>query len=148
MRILLLLCVLPCGLVTNELRAQAPAQIVPAKWQPDLSSAVDWSAGDLKDATAQMQMNSLSRNIADMKDAQLFVLYVRLYERLDAKGREELFTEQAKWLKARTKAARNGVESEGGSLAGLELNTAEAEFTDKRITELTARLAVIEKKQH
>ena len=81
-----------------------------------------------------------------MKDAQLFVLYVRLYERLDAKGREELFTEQAKWLKARTKAARNAVESEGGSLAGLESNTAEAEFTDKRITELTARLAVIEKK--
>jgi uncharacterized protein YecT (DUF1311 family) len=147
MQILILISILLGISGVTQLRAQGSAPMIPAKWQPDLSAAIDWSASDLKDATAQMQMNSLSRNIADMKDAQLFVLYVRLYERLDAKGREQLFIEQTKWLKARTKAAQNGVESQGGSLARLESNNAEAEFTDKRITELTARLALIEKKQ-
>jgi len=127
--------------------AQSNSEVVPKKWQPDLTAAIDWSASDLKDATAQMQMNSLSRNIAEMKDAQLFVIYVRLYQRLDSREREQLFAEQTKWLQARTKAAQKGIESEGGSLAGLESNTAEAEFTDKRIQELRGRLVAIEKKQ-
>jgi uncharacterized protein YecT (DUF1311 family) len=142
------------GLTLTCLVLMAPARlwaddpkIIPAKWQPELSQAIDWSTANLKEAMAQMQMNSLSRQIADMKDAQLFVLYVRLYERLGAKEREQLLAGQTKWLKARIKAARDAVESEGGSLAAFESNNAESEFTDRRIKELNARLANTKKKR-
>jgi uncharacterized protein YecT (DUF1311 family) len=115
--------------------------MIPAKWQPDLSTAIDSAEADLKDATAQMRMNMLSRQIADMKDAQLFVLYVRLFEKLTPREREKLAAEQTSWLKARTQAAHKAIQSEGGSLAPLESNSAEADFTDGRINELTKRLA-------
>ena len=85
-------------------------------------------------------MNRLSREVADMTDAQLFIAYVRLYEKLGPKERAALLAEQTKWLKARVKAAEDGVESEGGSLAPLEANNAEVTFTEKRLAELRARL--------
>ena len=118
----------------------SPDAVVPQGWHPDIAEAIDSARQDLKDAKAQMEINSLSRSIADMKDAELFVLYVRLYERLDPKQRQALREEQGRWLKARTKFAEKAIESPGGSLAAYESNTAESEFTDKRIAELTKRL--------
>jgi uncharacterized protein YecT (DUF1311 family) len=100
----------------------------------------------LKDANSQTAMNLLSRQIADMTDAQLFIAYVRLYEKLPAKERAALVAEQSNWLKARVKAAKAGVESEGGSLAPLEANNAEVTFTEKRLAELRARLKALQKK--
>jgi uncharacterized protein YecT (DUF1311 family) len=55
--------------------------------------------------------------------------------------------EQAKWLKARPKAAAAGVESKGGSLAPLEANNAELTYTEKRLAELRARLKAARKKK-
>ncbi len=81
-----------------------------------------------------------------MTDAQLFIAYVRLYERLSTKEREKLYAEQAAWLKARPKVAKKGVESEGGSLAPLEANNAEVTYTEKRLAELRARLKTVAKK--
>ena len=86
-------------------------------------------------------MNRLSRRIADLKDAQLFTVYVRLAEYLGAADREALRQEQEAWLVARGKYAEDHIESHGGSLAPLEANSAEMEFTEKRISELTKRLA-------
>ncbi len=88
-------------------------------------------------------MNAASRQVADMTDAQLFVAYVRLYEKLGTKERAVLVAEQTKWLKAREKAARDGVESEGGSLAPLEANNAEVTSTEKRLAALRARLKAL-----
>ena len=48
-----------------------------------------------------MEMNRLSRQVADMTDAQLFIAYVRLYERLAPKERAKLVAEQTAWLKRR-----------------------------------------------
>lgn len=86
-------------------------------------------------------MNQLSRCLADLKDAQLFAIYVRLFETLGEAHRQSLIEEQKKWLGARRKAAENGVESEGGSLAPFEANSAEMKFTERRIGELTKRLS-------
>ena len=94
-----------------------------------------------------MEMNLRSREIADMTDAQLFIAYVRLYEKLPPKERTALVAEQAKWLKARVKAAAAGIESEGGSLAPLEANNAELTFTEKRLAELRTRLKTASKKK-
>jgi uncharacterized protein YecT (DUF1311 family) len=121
--------------------------VVPEGWLPALAPSIESTLADLKDANAQMEMNRLSRLVADMTDAQLFIAYVRLYEKLPANDQAALVAEQAKWLKARVKAAAEGVESEGGSLAPLEANNAEVTFTEKRLAELRARLKAAGKKK-
>jgi uncharacterized protein YecT (DUF1311 family) len=122
------------------LRAETGAAIIPAEWLPALAPSIKSALENLRDANSQAAMNQLSREVADMTDAQLFIAYVRLYEKLNAKERTALVAEQTKWLKARVKAARGEIESAGGSLAPLEANNAEVTFTEKRLTELRSRL--------
>jgi uncharacterized protein YecT (DUF1311 family) len=115
-------------------------KFIPADWLPALAPSIKSALEHLKEANSQAEMNRLSREVADMTDAQLFIAYVRLYEKLGKSERTALVAEQTKWLKARVKAAEEGVESEGGSLAPLEANNAEVTFTEKRLAELRARL--------
>jgi len=123
--------------------AQTPGKILPADWLPALAPSIKSALANLQEANAQMEMNRISREVVEMTDAQLFIAYVRLYEKLGTKERAALVAEQTKWLKARTKAGLDGVESEGGSLAPLEANNAEVTFTEKRLAELRARLKAI-----
>ncbi len=125
--------------------AEPKSRIIPEDWLPVLSPSIDNALENLKDANSQSEMNSLSRHIADMTDAQLFIAYVRLYERLSPKERTKLEEEQAQWLKKRPKVAKAGIESEGGSLAPLEANNTELTYTEKRLTELRARLKAASK---
>lgn len=120
--------------------AQSKTRITPADWLPALAPSIRFALEQLKKANSTAEMNSLSRQIAEMTDAQLYIAYVRLYEQLNTKERAALVTEQTKWLKARTKAAKDGIESEGGSLAPIEANNAEVTFTEKRLAELRKRL--------
>jgi len=124
-------------IATPPLTAQT--KIIPEGWLPALSPSINSALNQLREANSQAEMNSLSRQVAEMTDAQLFIAYARLYERLSAKERQTLVTEQTKWLKARSKAA-HASESTGGSLAPLEANNAEVTFTEKRLVELRARL--------
>ncbi len=126
-------------------RAQTAPKIVPPEWTPALAPSITSTLDRLKAANTQTEMNLLSREVAEMTDAQLFVAYVRLYEKLPAKARAALLEEQQKWLKARKKAAAAGVESEGGSLAPLEANNAAVTFTEKRLKELRVRLQALQK---
>ncbi len=126
--------------------AQSSSKVIPADWVPALAPSITSALDRLKAANSQTEMNLLSREVAEMTDAQLFVVYVRLYEKLPAKERTALLAEQEKWLKARTKAAAAGVESEGGSLAPLEANNAAVTFTEKRLAELRTRLKAAQKK--
>ncbi len=135
-----------CLALASSALAQTKTKIIPADWVPALAPSIKSALGHLKEANSQSEMNLLSREVADMTDAQLFIAYVRLYERLGTKERAALVTEQAKWLKARTKTAKDAVESEGGSLAALEANSAEVTFTEKRLAELRARLKTAGKK--
>ena len=126
--------------LAQSLCAQEKGSIIPGDWLPPLTPSIRSALDQLKEANSQAEMNRLSRDVADMTDAQLFIAYVRLYERLSPKQREALVVEQEKWLKDRAKAAAAGVQSEGGSLAPLEANNAEVTFTEKRLSELRARL--------
>jgi len=129
-----------CLCASSKLCAETKTEVLPDDWIPPLAPSITAALGNLKSADSQAEMNQLSRQIADMTDAQLFIAYVRLYDRLSTKQRAALVTEQAKWLKARSTAARAGVESTGGSLAPLEANNAEVTYTEKRLKELRARL--------
>ncbi len=132
--------------VAPLLSAQGTRAIVPADWYPALSSSITTSLQNLRKAETQTEMNSLSRQVADMTDAQLYIAYVRLYEKLSAKERAKLLQEQTAWLKKRPKIAKAGVESEGGSLAPLEANNAELTYTEKRLQELRKRFKALGKK--
>ena len=123
------------------------SKIIPEDWVPALAPSIKSALEQLKEASSQAQMNSLSREVADMTDAQLFVAYIRLYEKLSAKERAKLVEEQAQWLKKRPKAAEAAVESKGGSLAPLEANNAELTYTEHRLVELRARFKAAGKKE-
>jgi uncharacterized protein YecT (DUF1311 family) len=141
MRTLLTLGVVICFFAATSHSAETKSsKIVPEDWLPALAPAIKSALEQLKDANSQAEMNSLSRQVADMTDAQLFVAYIRLYEKLSPKEREKLVEEQTQWLKKRPKAAEGGVESKGGSLAPLEANNAEVTYTERRLVELRARL--------
>jgi uncharacterized protein YecT (DUF1311 family) len=120
--------------------------VIPQGWQPTLNQTDRSLENDLKDARAQMGINMISREIADIKDAELFVIYVQLFETLSPKERTTLCQQQGKWLKAREKHAKAAIESAGGSLAPYEANTAETDFTEKRIQQLTQRLRATDPK--
>ena len=141
---LFLAAVLAFFVGTQALTAQT--KIIPEDWLPALSPSIKSALNQLREANSQSEMNSLSRQVAEMTDAQLFIVYTRLYERLSVKERATLVAEQTKWLKARSKAAHAGIESTGGSLAPLEANNAEVTFTEKRLGELRARLKAAQRK--
>ena len=148
MRVLILaastLCVLA---IAQPVRAQTkPTPVIPADWLPALAPSIRSSLERLREANSQAEMNRLSREVADMTDAQLFIAYVRLYETLGPKERAALLAEQTKWLQAREKAAQDGVESKGGSLAALEANSAAVTFSENRLAELRDRLKAAQKK--
>ena len=112
-------------LVAPPAAAQSKTRITPDDWYPALNPSIRASLELLKEANSTAEMNALSRQVADMTDAQVYIAYIRLYERLSTKERAALLTEQTKWLKTRTKTAKDGVDSEGGSLAPIEANNAE-----------------------
>lgn len=126
-----------------QLFAAEPAKVVPPDWLPALAPSIQTALDNLKNANSQAEMNRLSRQVADMTDAQLFIAYVRLYERLPAAKRAELLAEQTRWLAKRSKVAQAGVESEGGSLAPLEANNAELTYAENRLAELRTRLKAL-----
>jgi uncharacterized protein YecT (DUF1311 family) len=146
-RCLLRFCVLSIALAPLLQAGEREKTILPRDWRPDLSAAREWLEKDLVEMQAQQGMNHLTRCLADLKDAELLTIYVCLYETLDPQGQQALLDEQTKWLKKRSKAAEDAIESEGGSLAPTESNIAETKFTEKRIAELKKRLSGLSVRQ-
>lgn len=125
--------------------AEPTKTVIPGDWYPALSPSINAALQQLSTANSQAEMNLLSRQVADMTDAQVFIAYVRLYERLSAKEQQKLRDEQTLWLKQRAKAAKDGVESDSGSLAPLEANNAEVTLSEKRLVDLRARYKALSK---
>ena len=144
----LLLCILPILIPPSAQSGEREGTILPREWRPDITEASEWLHRDLTEMEAQQGMNRLSRCLADLKDAELFVIYVRLFEILSETERQSLIREQKQWLVAREGAAENAVESEGGSLAPYEANSADAKFTERRIAELKKRLSALAARKH
>jgi uncharacterized protein YecT (DUF1311 family) len=88
----------------------------------------------------QKFLSDTSQNLADIRDAQLFIVYVRLMQLLDAKQRTDLFKEQQRWLEKREQVAKSAVISKGGSLALLESNSVFRKMTEERLSEVVNRL--------
>jgi len=117
-------------------------QLVPDRWAPSLDqvrSDIEEKANAETNAPQQV-LTQTSQNLADLRDAQLFITYVQLMQTLDVKGRAVLFAEQKAWLAKRAQAARASVTSKGGTLGALEYSDAFAKITDERRAALQRRL--------
>jgi len=116
--------------------------IVPKGWTPTLEQAQifieDESAA--KERKNQRFLTQTSQGMADLRDAQLFITYVRLMQALDDEERHDLFDDQERWLSAREKSARAAVDSKGGSLEPLEFSEAFRKITEERLAVLEKRL--------
>lgn len=121
--------------------------IIPENWQPYISQAFKYLEAELDNAMAQQHMNRISADMGFILDAELFVLYVRLFERTAPDSQEALKKEQSKWLLKRSEHAEKSVESHGGSLAPLEYNLAYIDKTKERIAELQSRLELYEEEK-
>ena len=138
-----LLLLMSCAPQPEAQTEQTQPQWLPMNWTPALEQMQDDLEEDLaaRPNQSQQALNRASQNLADIVDARLFIVYVRLQQRLDAQRRKALFMEQETWLTERTVSARAAVVSKGGSLANLEYASTFADMTKKRLTELERRLA-------
>jgi uncharacterized protein YecT (DUF1311 family) len=119
-------------------------KLIPANWAPSLSETENACKAELEKkngrSPSQQEMNEISARLAEVYDAQMFITYVQLFDRLETGKREHLFREQQQWLRERETKAADAVQSKGGSLAALEYSGAFADLTQKRIAELQSRL--------
>jgi len=117
-------------------------QIVPPSWAPSLDQVAEFLEETVNsDAqTSQQALNRIGQNLADLRDAQLFIVYMKLMQHLDAGSRISLFKEQEHWLKQRKEKAQASVVSQGGTLAALEYSDTFRKVTEERLRELQARL--------
>ena len=98
-------------LYAPETLARGRCELVPETWAPSLEQVSAYLEESAKaDAKASQQtLNQNSENLADIRDAQLFILYIELMQRLDARGQAELFKEQKRWLGKRIEYAQSAV---------------------------------------
>lgn len=114
---------------------------IPENWNPSLEQVreqVDNLANQTVPAN-QQQLSQSSQNTADVADAQLFIIYIQLMQRLGQQQRSDLFKEQQAWLETRIQQASAAIISKEGSLAPLEYNDAFIEITEARLKDLQQR---------
>ncbi len=87
-------------------------------------------------------MNYTSANMGFIKDAELYILYLRIYYALPLEKAEAFKHEQELWLNERKEYCENEVESHGGTLALLEYGLAFITKTNARILQLSNRIAI------
>jgi len=127
----------------RESRETRPVTLVPMEWTPSLQQMQTYveETYEAHKNKNQTTLNREAQNIADLVDAQLFITYVLLMERLDENDRRGLFNEQKIWLLQRAESARGAIVSKGGSLEALEYASAFRSITERRLAELDSRLS-------
>jgi uncharacterized protein YecT (DUF1311 family) len=130
--------------VDTSVLSQAALQIVQDDWEPRLDSAIEILYYSIqRERVSQAEMNHVSSNVAGITDAQLFVTYTKLFQKLPTADQLELYREQEEWRAQRNVYAQKQIESHGGSLARLEYSEAFSEFTKLRIEDLKKRITVV-----
>ena len=146
--VLLSTLALPAYLATSAVTALARepqgkgCQLVPPIWVPSLDQVRDEveKSANAQTNVPQQVLTQTSQNLADLRDAQLFITYVELMQTLDVKAQAALFAEQKAWLAKRSQSAQAAVTSKGGTLGPLEYSGAFAKLTEDRRVELQRRL--------
>jgi len=134
------LCLVISLLATSVIPSHAQSPILPKGWlKIDDLDALE--APLQKQLDTGIAMLATAWNMAAVKDAQVFIAYVSLMDKLPESERAALRKEQAAWLKKREKAAAKADDGEGGQIGHLESATEHQEWSARRIVELKKRLA-------
>ena len=140
--VLVVLSYLFCSCTPKQDVTRTPTPVIPAVWTPSLEQVQE----DFKEAVErnpnknQQALNRASQNMADLLDARLFIIYVKLMDALAGAAKLDLFNEQEQWLSKRRDLAQGAVTSKGGSLQPLEYSGAYRKVTNERLLELQSRL--------
>jgi|GEM_PF-1132831 len=121
-------------------RPKPLSEIIPEAWQPYLEQPFRQLEEVLEEAIQQQQMNYTSANMGFIKDAELYILYLKVYYSLPTAKAEEFKSEQQQWLKDREAYCESEVKSHGGSLAPLEYGMAFISKTQERIVQLLKKI--------
>lgn len=116
------------------------SEIVPEAWSPYLKQPFSLLEEFLEEAQAQQQMNRISADMGFLLDAELYILYLKIYYSLSPERAEAFRHEQEQWLRERKQYCEESVESHGGTLAPLEYGMAFVSRTQERIKEFEARV--------
>ena len=137
----LLLGLPPSSASTQGLSSGCP-QIVPESWMPSLDQVAEAfeESAMTNVQTSQQALNQFGQDLADLRDAQLFIVYMKLMQSSDPSIQADLFKEQERWLNQRKEKAQASIVSKGGTLASLEYSEAFRKITEERLKELKARL--------
>ena len=129
-----------CLIVVTDALA-GPADPLPGEWKPDLRLVEDVVTRFYENG-GQQGFNLRTGRVFEIRDAELAILYLRLYSVLPSKEQARLRDEQAKWLKYRDgevdKVAPK--DESRGTIAPMEENDRAIELTEARLKVLQARL--------
>ena len=117
----------------NDTKPKSLTEIIPDNWIPFLSQPYQQLEELLGDTLNQQTMNYTSTNMGFILDAELYILYLKLYYSYPSDKAKEFKEEQQNWLKIRREFCESSIESHGGSLASLEYNMAFIQQTNERI---------------
>jgi uncharacterized protein YecT (DUF1311 family) len=116
----------------------------PKGWQPDLQGAFDWFEGDSGDGPITAILRNREGQFA-VRDAELALVYLKLWARLSEKEQQKLKAEQTEWLATRTKnaaaAGEKGYPDE--TLAALRSLGVSTKMTEQRLAEFRKRRAAL-----
>ena len=113
----------------------------PKGWSPNLDEVTARFRDELKNAHGQQEINHLSGRLAEVRDAQLALVYIQLWQKLSPKEQASVKKEQAAWIKQRERSAKEAsLVDEGGSLAPYDYCEEYIKITDLRIKEIQKRL--------
>lgn len=113
---------------------------LPKDWKPDLSY-VEQIIDRFYEKGGQQGFNLQTARVFEIRDAELAIVYLKLYGALPPKEQDALKAEQTKWLKYRD-AEVDKVAPKGearGTIAPMEENDRAIELTEARIKELKER---------
>jgi len=119
--------------------AHAQTQVIPKDWiKPENLEGVQRSLQEQLDTGRDMINTAWS--MARAKDAELFITYIMVWEKLPATEREALRKNQETWLKQREKAVMKADDGKSGQMGRLNAASEHQEMTEARLKEIKKRL--------
>lgn len=136
----LILCLHVVILILSASYSQAQTQVVPKDWiNPE--SLADVQNPLQAQLDTGKDMVSTAWSMARVRDAELFITYITVWEKLPVNEREILFKEQEKWLKLRKKAVEEANDGKSGQIGRLQAASEHQSMTEARIKEIKNRLS-------
>ena len=119
--------------------AHAQTQVVPKDWiKPENLEGAQRPLQEQLDTGKDMINTAWS--MARVRDAELFIAYITVWEKLPANGREALRKDQETWLKQREKAVKAADDGASGQVGRLQAASEHQEMTAARLKEIKKRL--------